>query len=266
MSENKDNTVATPAEVKPTEAAATPVQLHEIIAAGYPEEKITTPEQAAEKLKSLIETSKKDGEFKDIMSDAFHAEPRLADVIRDHATGKRKTIMSAIGAHFDPEELVPGDGEQGAEDMKAAVGERKAKVEGMKKRSEELNKNLSESRKNLENFKKEKGLSDEDHKAFVDHINDMHQALYDGKLTPEHIAKLHEGFTAQAKIAEAHEDGKNEGLNTKIKERKITTEKPVLPNIVAASESGSPVPAKEKDGKDVDWREVAKQKEISKKK
>jgi hypothetical protein len=243
------------ADAKPA-MEAKPMELHEIIAAEYPEDKITTPEQATEKLKSLIETAKKDGEFKEIMSDAFNAEPRLADVVRDHASGKRKTIMSAIGAHFDPEELVPGEGEEGAEDMKAAVAERKAKVEGMNKRHIELNNNLAESRKNLDAFKAEKGLSDEDHKKFVDHIDQMHQALYDGKLTPEHLHKLHQGHIFEAKVAEAHQDGKNEGLNTKIREQKKTTEQPAgLPNITAASESGSPMPGVKRDGKNIDWRE-----------
>jgi hypothetical protein len=242
-----DETTVVEQAPEATETAAVPTAdvaaFCKVISEAFPEDELTTPESCLEKLTETLEIFKKERPAIQMLTEAFEAEPRFAAAISDHATGKRKNMIAALAAHFDPEEFTAGPEDE--EELKAAMAERMANKEAMKARMGELDANLEASRTNIEAFMNEKGLTPETIQPFIEFIDNAHKAFYDGKLTKAELDMLWKGYSHDGDVQEAYDEGNLDGKNDKIVETKIATEKTdKLPVVVAASETAAPKPLK----------------------
>ncbi len=154
--------------------------------------------------------------------------PEFGDVLEGVMKGM--SPQEAFARYMDLDSMEPPEGApdyekigKAREERQKALGEKKSREEARKK---ELTGNEQVSIENVRKFQAEKGWDEKTTIEFLDKISALNADMFDGKLTPEHLAVLEKGFNydkmasqkdkeAQAAAEDAHVAGLNEQIEKK---------------------------------------------------
>lgn len=151
------------------------------------------------------------------LSDMFAADPRSAQFLTDMHQGQDPVLGLVRNFGVEIKDVLddPEMQEKIAEANKDYV-ERVAKEKGL---AEEYERNMEATLETLRTFQNERGLSDEQIDAVVDHILTIVRDGVVGKFAPETIEMAFKALNYDADVATASEEGEVAGRNAKIKEQ-----------------------------------------------
>ena len=172
----------------------------------------------------------------------LQADDRVAGILRDVVSGA--DLRVAIARQFDPDELVPEDGDPDLEAWEKAAKERKDGIAERDKRIAELERNASASNQVITAFAEKMGIKEDQKIAFLKAADEDIQALYNGIVTERFLDRLYKGYHFEDEMKKAQETGEIKGRNAKIAKKKLETDKTGdgVPKVGATQASESTTP------------------------
>jgi len=197
------------------------------ISAINPDEKIEDEDAHYERALSYLEqleseTAKRRDADKKLL-DVLRSEPELEGITR--AVMKGVPTRAAIAKYFDPQDLVPQEGEDDLDAYKQYAQERRQRLEEREKFEKEVEENLSKSEAILVEFTKEHNLDDTKKVELIDTVSSMMDDLYKGILPKELLDHVMRSKMKDIEVSKAFEQGEIKGKNEKIEEKKIIAKK-----------------------------------------
>lgn len=148
--------------------------------------------------------------------------PEIAMLFSEMAkndTGKRRSIVSILteaGVDLTP----PAEGEGGYEDYDEVVKRRSSRKKEAEKRKKELEANYLESVAVIEKFFKDKDLSEEEEKAFIEFYEDVVDSSNRNLYTEKTLNKIFQAFKYEEDVESARQAGEIDGRNAKIEDKR----------------------------------------------
>jgi hypothetical protein len=149
---------------------------------------------------------------------------------------------------WGPEGLTAEEGDPDFEEVTKAHQERIGKRGEEEKFLADLKQNIEDSQKAIDAFAEDNGMDEESRVSFLGNVTQVLTDAYNGKITPDFLARMYTAENHEKEVAAATENGVIEGKNAAIEE-KLSTERNSkagdgLPAITAGAAKVTPVQPK----------------------
>lgn len=156
-------------------------------------------------------------------------------------------FRAAVAKYYDPEDLMPKEGDDDYEYYQKSSDERKKMGQAFRERGEEKRKNETEAYDNIDKFAEKKGLDDAGKDEFISFVNTLYNDLSVLRLSPQTLEKLYKAMTYDEAVAEAAEDASLDAKNQAIEATRVKKSSATAGDGVPTPQGGSsPAPQKPK--------------------
>lgn len=149
---------------------------------------------------------------------ALVADPDLKALVVGAVNKIPARVMAA--KIWGPEGLTAEEGDPDFEQVTAAHRERLSKKGEDDAYIAELEQNIQESQSVIEAFAEENGMDEEGKVSFLGNVTQVLTDAYNGKITPDFLARMYTAENHEKEVAAAAENGVIEGKNMAIEEKK----------------------------------------------
>lgn len=173
----------------------------------------------------------------------IESNPALADVIVAMNDGVPFEV--ALAQNVDLEALLPKEGESNYEQYASALTDRKKRMEESRSKIETIEQNRKQTVDVATKFYEDKKLDEEQITKFLDFIDGLIGDIFDGSVSRTALEKLYQAYCYEEDVEQATEQGRIDGLNSKIeKSRKVNSTTDGVPTPGTSVESPTETPAK----------------------
>lgn len=123
---------------------------------------------------------------------------------------------------WGPDGLTAEEGDPDFEEVTKAHQEYLAKKGESEAFMSELQSNIEASRQAIDFFAEENNMDEESRVSFLANVTQVLTDAYNGKITPDFLARMYTAENHEKEVAAAAENGLIEGLNTQIEEKLAT--------------------------------------------
>lgn len=210
----QDEVVDTAVEDTPTGRDAFYGKIRE----AYPDDELDDDavyDKAVEHLGGLSEYKMNRSEIDNKLKDLFEQDPRMGAVFAELLEGK-KPFRAILAEHYEPEDLVPQDGDDDYEAYEKTKVERRKSLDEQKSKQEKFQENIKNAEIAMQKFADDKGLDESGMMEFGGKIEAVLEDMADGVLTPDTLSLFYKGLNYDQDTKDIAEVSEVKGRNAKI--------------------------------------------------